>query len=166
MVKMNTYTTQWYRAEIYFFLVSAIILLTGAVVGGTFLLVRPPLPVLILTLLIGVVVLAGLVGDYKQKKGRLVKLFYVRREAAIEVIEGVLHQKGVPFQEINRPFKWNTIKVYQLDNDLTVHLRSYHDRYNNRGVMVEVGPISKVNRPLVQSLQEKIDDAFAPRGLA
>jgi hypothetical protein len=114
----------------------------------------------------GVVVLVGLSGDYRQKKGRLVKLFYVRREAAIEVIEGVLRQKGMPFRETKRPYKWNTIKVYHVNDDLTVHLRSYRDKYNNRGVMVEVGPISKDNRPLIQSLQEKIDEAFLPQGLS
>lgn len=160
-MKTNPYITQWYRAEIYFFVVSAVIVLTIAPLGVSFWFVMPSFPLVILIMIISVVVLAALVADYKQKKRRLMKLFFVRREAAIEVVEGVLRQKGVPFREINRRYLWNTIRVYQLDNGLTVNLRRYYDR----GVMVEVGPISKINRPLVQHLQEKIDDAFAPRGL-
>jgi hypothetical protein len=160
-MKTNPYIVQWYRAEIYFFAVSAVVLLSITALGILFWFVLPSVPLVILIMVISVVVLVGLVTDFKQRKGQLMKLFFVRPEAAIEVIEGVLGQKGVPFQEINRRYLWSATKIYQLDNGLTVNVR----RNYKQGVIVEVGPISKDNRPLIRNLQAKIDDAFAPRGL-
>jgi hypothetical protein len=105
---------------------------------------------------------------YERQRGWVRKVFYVTRTAAEQIVDNVLNGKGLPFEKSSREHPWliNTYsRIYQLDGDgLVLKIVPYQERAD-KGVSIEIGRFDDTNRPLIQSLQEKIDDAFAPKGL-
>jgi hypothetical protein len=162
----NPYTQHWRRsgAEV---LVVAIISVFVAMPLTCLLVSGIPSPSMAV-LLLGVpggLMFAIFASWYQRSRNRLVKVFYVRHEASVRIVKNVLTQKGMPFKRVAPSITYlPSGAIFALEDNLTINVDSYYYQ-GIRGSMILLGPVTDDNWPLVQSLQEKIDDAFAPKGL-
>jgi hypothetical protein len=162
----DPYTQRWYRSESEVAAVGLFALVAGGCLAVTILADARSIPLTAAFLVIGVRIFIALAAWYRQRKGLLMKVFYVKHQAAAQIVGGVLQQKGLPFDRVNQLTTFRPVVVFNLPGDqIAVHVREYRNKYAS-GVRVEIGPVTKENRPLARSLQEKIDEAFAPQGLA
>jgi hypothetical protein len=165
---VNLYLQQWHRSEIAVWLAAITSLIIGVSLAGPIVQsVESPAWAVLLLAVPGGLVVGGLGWWYQQSKNRLDKVFFVPHDMGVRIIGNVLRQKGLPFQRVGPTNNYAAGRVvFVLEKDiLVIHVSPYLHR-GISGTAVSLGPITKGNRPLVQSLQGKIDNAFAPRGLA
>jgi hypothetical protein len=165
---VNLYNQHWHRAEITVGLVAGILFIIGLSLAEPIVQnIESPLLAVLLLGVPGGVVTAGLVWWYQQSKNRLVKVFYVRHDLGVRIVGNVLTQKRLPFKRIAPTNPRSAARVvFALEQDDLVIQVDLHLYRGTSGTAVRLGPVTKYNRPLVQSLQEKIDDAFLPQGLS
>jgi hypothetical protein len=162
----DPHTQRWHQSESEVAAVTLLTLGVGGCLAVTILTDARSITLTAAFLVIAIMVLIALAVWYQRRKGLVMKVFYVKHQAAAQVVANVLQQKGMPFDRVNQLTTFRPIVVFNLPHDhLAVSVREYRNKYVS-GVRVEIGPVTKENRPLAQSLQEKIDDAFAPQGLA
>ena len=86
------------------------------------------------------------------KKSCTYKGFLTEVKTAKRVVENVLNSKNLPYTQTNRGFILDTIEI--------------RIGYGGRqGTIIAIGPYQGSNRPIVESLKKKIDEAFLPQGL-
>ena len=85
------------------------------------------------------------------------KFFLTTWPVAMQIVEDVLQAKGVPYKRIGENF---TV------DDITIRVKTgIYGKNGPKGIYIQIGPYQGKNVPLIQSLREKLDAAFAPRGL-
>jgi hypothetical protein len=161
----NPYDQHWQQAENEVLFVMLAYLIGGCCFIGTLLSGIRSWPLAVALLVAAVMVFIALAVWHGQRKGLVTKVFYVKLQAAAQVVDNVLRQKGMPFDRVNQLTTFRPIVVFNLpDDQLAIHVREYRNKYV-KGVRVEIGAVTDENRTLVRSLQDKIDDAFTPKGL-
>lgn len=111
-----------------------------------------------------VAVLFWLSGRYKDME---TKSFRATLPAAAQAIGQILDEKVIPYkgQYHEAQLTTPTYTLLQLNQDnLTIKIIE-HGIPPNMRVQVQIRPITVPNRPLVKSLQQKIDRALLPPGL-
>jgi hypothetical protein len=92
------------------------------------------------------------------------KLFFVPFVEATQIVANVLRSKGLPYHQVDSLSSGKPRVVFDLeDSNLVIKVSGVQDG-NQRIARVEMRPTTRDSRPLVHSLQEKIDDAFLPQG--
>lgn len=90
------------------------------------------------------------------KRTAVVRFVMTDEATARRVVANVLSSKTWPFKQ--------TEKGFQLDT-VTIRIGAADDGRGIHGAVVAIGPYRGNNRLLIDSLKEKIDEAFLPRGL-
>ncbi|MCP4421926.1 MAG: hypothetical protein GY805_35380 [Chloroflexi bacterium] len=103
--------------------------------------------------------------------GLLLYEFYGRRRRTISrffAISTPKAQKKVRkiLQEKNIPFTLSKDRFLLTDNNIVLRVTHFHTtRSGKKGTFISLRPFGKASLPLLYSLQEKIDDAFADKAL-
>ena len=83
------------------------------------------------------------------------RVFPVSLDEARRIVQNVLNEKGMPFKEIGD-------LIFVIEDEVEIHLLPA-----KRGrTAVNLIPKNKGSDPLIQSLRQKLDEAFQPRGLS
>lgn len=85
------------------------------------------------------------------------KFFLVDDVVARTVVANVLSSKAWPFTQTDKGFALDTVEIRINSGAIA--------RGSLKGVYIALGPYRGNNQLLIDSLKEKIDEAFMPRGL-
>ncbi|MBK6710255.1 MAG: hypothetical protein IPG51_07970 [Chloroflexi bacterium] len=86
------------------------------------------------------------------------KMFYCSESDARTIVKNALQDKGLPYVQSE------AIEIANTDVKITVRY-SRVSRYSPAGTVLSIGPMTDEDALLVTSLQQKLDEAFRPRGL-
>ncbi len=92
------------------------------------------------------------------KRQTFSKQFSVNRGVAWQIIVNILNEKGIPYFYKNDRFELE-------DSNLVIQLEESLRPGLEHTCRIRIGPISTETLPLLNSLREKIDMAFIPKGL-
>lgn len=81
---------------------------------------------------------------------------YLDGQMVFQVVGNVLKQKGLPFTERGREFLF-------ADPDLLIRVKTDFNQPHITYILL--GPYTQETKPLITSLQQKIDTALEPKGL-
>lgn len=90
------------------------------------------------------------------------KFFLVDESTARQVVANVLSSKTWPFEQTEKGFQLDTVTI-RISAGVLGGGWSGSGRF--KGTLVAIGPNRGHNRLLIDSLIEKIDEAFLPRGV-
>jgi hypothetical protein len=103
----------------------------------------------------------------RKRRGVERKTFHMPLVTVVNGISDSFKEKGMPYQGRydERQQRGPTHALFEVEgSDLRIKAYEQASRYGTFTV-VEMEPVTDGNRPVVQSLQRKIDEAFRPRGL-
>ncbi len=107
------------------------------------------------------IVLAVFCGVYAyqwRSRDQVMKMFYCSESDARTIVKNALQDKGLPYVQSE------AIEIANTDVKITVRYGRV-SRYSPAGTILSIGPMTDENALLVTSLQQKLDEAFRPRGL-
>lgn len=94
---------------------------------------------------------------YGSQRYTIRKFFLVETPAARHLVNSVLEAKNLPYQQTPKGFQVDTVEI---------RIRSsVMGRGGPEGTTIVLGPYRGRDRLLIDSLKEKIDEAFSPRGV-
>ena len=104
------------------------------------------------TILVSILIFVTIYLLFSRKRHQISRWFSVDTVDAINAVEKILINKGLPFDR-----KRN---CYKVDN-IRIELKAYHvRRVGLFGSQIYLGPMNDENRPLIEKLKEWLDDEF------
>jgi len=133
------------------------------------LLTRFPLPLRLLVVIGVIALIFVIVLTIREKNENSVqKVVHVDTLAAAKIIENVLNAKKFPFEKDRND---KHLHFILLSEGVELILTPYDPRGRSRhwvkasASIIKIRAASPDSEPLVTSLQQKLDDAFTPKGL-
>jgi hypothetical protein len=109
----------------------------------------------------------------KRRRFTVSKVFLVRRHVAHEIVERVLQEKGIPYQNVHGRFQLNDSHLSIQVDEGYIGPSPFWQVIQKRGMLttqqpgsrIKIHPLEAENTQIIIALRHKIDEAFAPRGL-